>query len=773
METILHPSMYFDLAALVMDVLLCVFLILQYNYSEQAKSFFLMSVFLAGTCLFEVLRGIFGGFTEPHYWITIKNILYSVCYVSHTGFAFTSICYLSFISKKKFSASKPFQIANAVLFAAFIALMVVNFFTGWVCYVGPGPYQWIHGPLYLVATILPLYYMIGAVIIFLLHLNEYQRRMKGSIIISFLIILSGIILQPFMHSKITLTNFTSTVGIYLWFFAMENAGYNRLVEVTEALERAQQKAYDASLAKSAFLANMSHEIRTPMNAVLGLDEMILNSSDKTEIDKYARNIQASGKALLSIINNILDFSKIESGRMELVEENYHLAAILQDISLQVRMKASKQNLSFRMDVDRSIPDELFGDDLRIRQILTNLLNNAVKYSKPFGKVTLVVRGYANGETETLVFSVEDNGVGIKKEDLPNLFGSFQRMDEKRNRNIEGTGLGLAIVKHLVRLMDGTVDVQSEYGKGSTFTVSIPQKIVGSGTIADYKMNEEKKEEDSVVNRYRAPKAKVLVVDDNNLNLIVAEGFLKRTGASVTVCESGIECLELLKKERYDLIFLDHMMPEMDGVETLQRSQTMQENKNRFTPVIALTANAISGVRERYLAMGFTDYVSKPIDSHILYEVFFRNIAQNLVEEIVSPEKQESGTESSEEKKPSGNLIDTKKGLEFCGGDKEMYSMLLNGFADEFEENRGRLEKFLKDEDWKNYEILVHALKSNGKTLGTDSFSEKAKSLEFACKDIMAGNDINEKKSYIKSIHAGFISEYEDLSKEARACSGGI
>lgn len=402
----------------------------------------------------------------------------------------------------------------------------------------------------------------------------------------------------------------------------------------ERADREAIRAEASNRAKSDFLATMSHEIRTPINAILGMNEMIIRTAEDNEVAGYAENIRNSGKTLLALINDILDFSKIEAGDLPIIPVDYNLGTLIFDCFHAVNMRAEEKGLKMILKVDEFLPTTLNGDEGRIRQIVTNLLTNAVKYTKE-GNVTLKVKGvYRSEELFDLSFMVEDTGIGIAEEDMDQLFTAFKRFDEKKNRNIEGTGLGLAISERLATRMDGKISVMSEIGKGSVFTVSIPQKVVNRnpiGSIWLYNSGNGKRNE-TYKPKFTAPKAKVLCADDVPINLVVLTSMLKQTGVNITTAKDGLEAVEASQKERFDIILLDHQMPNMDGTEALAKIRDADANNpNIDTPVIILTANAIAGSKDEYLRQGFSDYLSKPIDGAALEQMLAQYLPPALLE----------------------------------------------------------------------------------------------------------------------------------------------
>lgn len=403
-------------------------------------------------------------------------------------------------------------------------------------------------------------------------------------------------------------------------------------EQSHLAEENRMAAVRANEAKSEFLANMSHEIRTPLNAIIGMNEMVMREEISPQAQKYSQDIYNAGQTLLAIINDILDFSKIESGKMEIVPVTYELSSVLNDVINMVTKKVSDKGLKLVTNVKSDIPYQLFGDEVRIRQIVLNLVNNAVKYTQK-GSVALNVDWEWIDEVKLLLkLSVADTGIGIKEDDLKKLFKGFQRVDLATNRNIEGTGLGLAITKRLVEQMDGEITVESVYNQGSTFTVTLPQVVMNDTPVGDFSKAYQKmhKSRETEPEHFTAPDARMLIVDDNKVNLVVAKGLIKMTMIHMDTAESGIEALEKIKTNHYHIILLDHMMPEMNGLETIKRMREQEENMSKDAVIIALTANAISGSREMYMAAGFNDYLSKPIDVIKYTDMIRKYLPQDLI-----------------------------------------------------------------------------------------------------------------------------------------------
>ncbi|WP_051204901.1 response regulator [Butyrivibrio sp. VCD2006] len=548
-------------------------------------------------------------------------------------------------------------------------------------------------------------------------------------------------------------------------------------EMNNQLQEAADSAIAAGKAKSDFLAMMSHEIRTPINAIIGMNEMILRESPRDDIKGYARKIRSASKTLLSLINSILDFSKIEEGKLEIIAVNYETRNLLNDVINMIIPRFKNKDLELKLEIDPGLPRGMYGDDVRIKQIILNILTNAVKYTEK-GSVTLSVSGSACGKEHVMIdVKVTDTGIGIKDADIDKLNALFQRLDEKRNRNIEGTGLGISIVTSLLKMMGSHLEVKSVYGEGSEFSFELKQKVTDWGDIGEFNLDSVVSEEQETSDKYLvADHADILVVDDNDMNLAVIEGLLKRNRISPDFATSGAQCIEEVRKKHYDIVLLDHMMPEMDGIETLEQ---LRKNNilRKDTTVIALTANAVVGAREEYLAAGFNDYLSKPVDPNALEKMLGKYLPDYKIsyEEAKAEPKKETKTmakapepvhtaigsnenfEDSDiiefvpgspifESADSGesnneviraleklSYIDTKAAIPLCGSE-DAYITILQMFIRTADIKKKRIKELYEKKDIKNYIIEIHALKSSARLIGAMEFSELARELELAGKE---------------------------------------
>ena len=508
---------------------------------------------------------------------------------------------------------------------------------------------------------------------------------------------------------------------------------HRLLDALRKEKRSQQEAEAANMAKSSFLANMSHEIRTPINAILGMNEMILREEKDPAIRGYAGNIQASGNSLLSIVSDVLDISKIESGKLEIIPVDYEVNSLISDCCNMAAGRAKAKELELLVECADNVPMKLCGDETHIRQIIMNLLTNAVKYTEK-GTVKLIVSGRFTDGGFVLKVDVSDTGIGIAEENPPQLFTQFQRFDLQRNRNIEGTGLGLSIVKRLCDLMSGTITARSVLGSGSTFTVELPQKVVDSTPCGGVNLNYSAGAEHEYHHSFEAPEAKILAVDDLPVNLLVIANLLKETRIKIDTAGSGRECLDKCSQQKYDLILMDHMMPEMDGVQTFEKLHGDKSSPNFETPVIMLTANALAGMREQYMDVGFADYVSKPVRGAKLEEAIRRNLPESLIKPA-SPEipAEAVSTEPSGFADICGAVpeLNVNAALQYCCGSAELLNDLLHDFTEN--DHFSDLKAAFEEKRWEDYRRHAHSLKSTSLMIGLTGLSERARASELALK----------------------------------------
>ena len=536
-------------------------------------------------------------------------------------------------------------------------------------------------------------------------------------------------------------------------------------KTNKKLQELKDMADAANKAKSNFLANMSHEIRTPINTILGMDEIIIREATEKPIIGYAENIRDASTTLLSLVNDLLDFSKIECGKMEILPVEYEIANVLSEIMNMIEIKVANKGLDFTPVIAEDIPYLLYGDDVRLRQIIINLLTNAVKYTKEGSVVLKVDWSEAGDSSINLIVSVTDTGIGIKEEDLDRLFVSFERIEERRNRNIEGTGLGLSITRQLLELMGSDLNVRSEYGVGSTFSFVLKQGIRDRKPIGKFreKYAYSREKHKKYRTTFVAPNARILVVDDNAMNISVEEGLLKSTQIKVDKASGGLEALDLCAENYYDLILMDHMMPNIDGIETLHRLKE-SDGPNKDTPVIVLTANAVSGAKEMYEAEGFIDYMSKPIQGKPLEEKILEYLPENRYV-LVEYDKVEQDIFSKLWKAIANEIsaeyrfkqIDVPSAVESAEGSKETFRFLLQSFHDNASKNKKDILASYEAEDYTNYTIYVHALKSTSKMIGALTLSEKARLLELAGKE--------GKIDYIKDSHAEVMELFDQVMEE--------
>lgn len=756
----------FEIASAFFLVILFICMKLQYSTkSEINKEFQKLTLLILCANVLDVATAITISYAKviPEFVNLFLNTVYFVA-DAFVGYQFM---YYSRLCVGRTRANSLMLRINRFLLGIYFLILVLNVFNGCIFSMSPEG-EYVHGVLYISVYIIPYYFIACSAYVLLYHLKKFQTQQKASIILYLIFAFIGPVLQLLFFQDVLLSLFSVTLATMMILFTMETPDYQKLMttikelrETKEAAEKAERTAQEANRAKTDFMANMSHEVRTPINVILGYNEMIIKETKESQTAEYAINVQAAGRALLSIVNDILDFTNIDKGQLKLEENPYFVLSLLQDVMTYAEYNAGKKNLELHFDIDEKLPRQLSGDLVRIMQIYNNLISNAIKYTKE-GFVEISVRWKKESETSGIVETkIKDSGIGMKEEDIRRISESFARFDLQKNRNVQGLGLGLTIVTRLLKLMESSLQIESEYGKGSTFSFRIRQEIVEAEPIGKF----DQISQNALVqlhdeNGFTAPDARILTVDDNVMNLDVFCRILKDTQIQIDTANNGAEALELLEKNAYHIVFLDHMMPVMDGIETIKRIKEKGICKN--TPVIVLTANAVAGEKQMYLDAGFDDYLSKPIVSKLLKEMVRARLPEDILHEtadnITLKNRVEDEMENAGQKGAGGlikeldALLDTAAGLNYCCNEEEFYQeMLLSYLKNRKVED---IEKYYQEEDWENYRILVHALKSTSLSIGATGLSEQAKALEVAAKEMNI--------SYIKENHGKAMADYQNL-----------
>ena len=663
----------------------------------------------------------------------------SLCQISLGAIGICFVRYIYSFCNMLEKRQHVLQILDACMIL-YSASCLVNYYTHSYFWFDEN-YKYVHGPLYLVMYIVPLLLGLISLIALFLHRKPFGWKAK-LVTLGICAIVAGCAIRQFVFApNILLTIYGISVSMLTIMFLVETPNYRAIVSTMDEMEKDRIRANAANEAKSEFLARMSHEIRTPLNVVIGMNEIIMRETKEKNIFECAADAKSSATTLQHIINDILDMSRIESGKLEIIPEDYDLASVIFDLLTITYERAKVKNLKVEVNVDKELPLRLHGDDMRLKQILTNLLSNAVKYTEQ-GTVTLSVSGIKQDGKLKLHCAVKDTGIGIRKEDMERLFEAFTRVDEERNHKIEGTGLGLSITKQLLGLMGSELKVESEYGSGSVFSFELEQEIVDESPIGERKW---RRRDAAASYSYKvsfvAPDVRLLVVDDNALNRKVVKNLLRPTLVQIDEAGDGFECLEKIKETKYDLILLDHLMPIMDGVETLNRMKSQCPNLSRGCPVVALTANAFLGAKEKYLADGFSDFVSKPINP-ILLEAMLVDLLPG--DKLLLPEDSSAIDEEEIKKKqdamianllvelPEIDGVNWDIGKEHFASSMDLKETMIE-FYSTMDGTIRELEKLVRI-DIHGYRIKVHALKSSAAMLGMLPISELAAMLEDAAKN---------------------------------------
>lgn len=758
-------NIHFECAAIAYLVVLNIYIRLQFTDNSPSNKYFRR---LAAMMLVAVILDVVTAVTiSYHQYVPIwANVAVNTLYFAAD--IVMEYVFIMYCACATFGTKDIWHIPQIAGIIAFIcaAILIANLFTGWVFYFDENGYQ--HGPIYMLVHIAPIIEESVTAGMMLINFKKFTKKQRLSIILYILVLASGPVVQ-ILHPNVLFILFTVSIGLMLLMFAMETPDYQALTRTMDELRKTRDEAEEAmaaaqaaSQAKSEFLTNISHEIRTPINAILGYNEMVLRDTEKNEVAQYCVNIQSAGKSLLSMISDMMDYTEMESGSIKLEEGNYSTASMISDIMICGKYFAEKKDIEIRVDIDSSIPKMLHGDSARITRIFSNLLSNSVKYTD-FGHIDVVIKWEQKSEFAGWINAeVTDTGIGLRDEDIERITSAFHRADKKRNQNIQGLGLGLTIVTRLLAMMGSSLSIKSEYGKGTSISFRLMQGIVDPTPLGNVESLICIPEKSTLSAGFTAPEARLLAVDDNSMNLELYRGSLKDTKIQIDTAMNGVEALELISRYKYDLIILDHMMPVMDGMETLKTIK--KQNLCQDVPILVITANAVPGEKSVYLNAGFDDYLSKPVSSRQLLEA----VRKYLPEHLIRPYSSDLPIEEDEEQSKSGaigrlsSFLDIKSAMEYCYNSEELYLNIINTYV---EENRLEdIRNYCKEKDFENYRIQVHALKSGSRTIGAGGLSEHALSLEMAAK--------NNDTEFILENNESLLDEYGSLLERIKAALAG-
>lgn len=734
----------FEIAGII--ILLIMYYFLHTQYSQQSETTNAFRRFILIMILTEVMD-VVTAYTIS-YAAAIPNIVNMLLNTFYIGLTlYLQFAYVEYVSSyiRRYNKQSYITIVCNYVGGIYSLMLVLNFFTGIIFDFSPEG-KFIRGPLNIIEYLIPSVFIYYSVVIVLKNTKSFMTKQAVSIILLAVLSTGGCFFQFFFRRDILLSMFSLTIGALFCMLALETPDYQKLLMAMDELSAAKEALEKADKAKTEFITNMSHEIRTPINAVLGYNELILKRTKEEAIVEYSRNAQVAGRALLSMVNDILDYTNIDDGTLNIARVEYSVTSMINDMLINIEYNTRRKGLDCKISIDDNLPMLLLGDAVRINQIVNNIVATAVNFTRD-GSVELIINWEPSTENHGyLCVEVNDTGVGMPQEAVDMVMAYYESEEMNSKKELDQFGFVLSIILNLLKLMNADMKIESELGKGSSFKFRIRQRIIDATPIRlevkDYSL-----EDESEINVY-APEARVLLADDNKMNLDLITGLLKDTGVSFNTAVNGVEVIQKVREHEYDLIFMDHMMPVMDGVEAFREINRLKLCPE--TPIIVLTANAVAGSREKYLKEGFDAYLSKPVTQKQLLKSLYDFLPYDkIIEDHVY--------EASVEKMPMSVLerfdfLNCQIGLAYCADSLDFYLEMLQSYVDN--DRSKELEALYGQENWKDYQITVHALKSTSMSIGAEEMSEKAKKLEFAARD----NDLD----YIRQKHEIIMKEYQEL-----------
>lgn len=645
--------------------------------SKQNTAYVHLSVCIIATCFMDITSSLIINRLSVESNIPLQlayavNILYFI-FTGINGYYFC--CYLHTLTNNKNSSHRVRFILLSIPEIAFSIFAALTPYTKLLFYFDENN-NYRFGEFHILSNVIMGFYMAAGLAYMLAKKDCFTPLQLISGVVYTIAAASGMLIQTYLTPNVCIGFAAAAIAVMMLYFALQLPDPFALMNALDELKRAKEEIEDTSKAKEDFLRHISHEMRTPVNSMLGMNEMILRKCFDEQIVNYAETSEKSGKILLHLIDNILDYTQLSSGNVKLNIAEYSVKELFEELITDTNHFLEHKDVKLVTEISHEIPCLLIGDIHRIKQIIANLLSNAVKFTEN-GQIKLSVHHMPSGaEHMKLIVSVADTGCGIKEEDLMKMSGSFIRIDEQKNVGIEGAGLGLSVTKLLLELMNGHIDIQSVYGKGSTFTVEIMQKISDHSPVGEITAFTNIRNDKQI--SFTAPEADVLLTDDSEVNLFVLHEFLKQFGINADVSGSGTECFELASQKNYDIIFLDHMMPDPDGIQTLSMIKNTSGCASSGSAVVVVTANAVTGVREQYLAEGFSDYISKPINFELLGETLLKFLPQNKI--IYHSVSSKPTSEADIMYSRNISHINTSEGLSHYHENRIAYAEALESFA---------------------------------------------------------------------------------------------